>query len=180
LYRAIRKKTANGGDARHCAGRHGHCDSARATRNVSQEMNTNRPIPSTSHGLSRRRWPRFETRGRIHAQIAVLDLAMTVRDVSLGGFAVEAPVRFAHGESYEFQLQCSDHPPVTARARAVYCHVMLDRTNAYITGWEALGDPATTQAMARLVDDLTATDAESTDAGRRAPTYNEPTSSVPS
>lgn len=79
---------------------------------------------------------------------------MAARDVSLGGFAVEAPVRFAHGEAHEFQLQHDGCDPVIVRARAVYCHTLRERTGLFITGWEALGDPSTTRAMARLVNDL--------------------------
>lgn len=81
---------------------------------------------------------------------------MAVCDISLGGFAVEAPVRFAHGESYEFLLHYMTLAAVPIRARAAYCHPAPDGTHQFITGWEALGDPLTTQSMTSLVDALTA------------------------
>jgi hypothetical protein len=108
--------------------------------------------PASSRGLSRRRWPRFEVNGNLLAQIAALDLAMPVRDISLGGFAVEAPLRFAHGEVHELLLCCAGDAPRPVRARAAYCHPKRDRDHQFITGWEALGDPATARAMAGLVE----------------------------
>jgi hypothetical protein len=108
--------------------------------------------PAASLGLSRRRWPRLDVRGRLRAQIDLLDLTMAVRDISRGGFAAESPVRFAHGEAHELTLHCDTGETAVVRARAVYCHARRDRANAFFVGWEALGDPATTQAMTRLVD----------------------------
>ncbi len=108
--------------------------------------------PASSRGLSRRRWPRLAVTGNLHARIAVLDLVMPVRDISLGGFAVDAPLRFAHGEVHEFLLQHDNDVPLRARARAAYCHPKRDRDHQFITGWEALGDPETAGAMAGLVD----------------------------
>lgn len=112
--------------------------------------------PAASLGLSRRRWPRIEVHGHLRAQIALLDLTMAVRDISRGGFAAESPVRFAHGEAHEFTLESDTGEAFVVRARAVYCHPRRDRANAFFVGWEALGDLDTTQAMARLVDIITA------------------------
>jgi hypothetical protein len=90
--------------------------------------------------------------GNLLAQIPALDLVMPVRDISLGGFAVEAPLRFAHGEVHELLLCRGEDPPRRARARAAYCHPKRDRDHLFITGWEALGDPETARVMAGLVD----------------------------
>lgn len=112
-----------------------------------------------------------------------LDLSMTVRDISLGGFAVEAPLRFAHGEAHEFVLQLSNGTRLPVRARSVYCYAKRDREHQFITGWEALGDPGTARAMARLVDEFLALEAGSGDpvAEGQTPAYHEgpPTTGSP-
>ncbi|MCC7043488.1 MAG: hypothetical protein IT183_06480 [Acidobacteria bacterium] len=90
--------------------------------------------------------------GNLLARIATLDLTMPVRDISLGGFAVEAPLRFAHGEVHELLLCRGADAPLRARARAAYCHAKRDRDHLFITGWETLGDPETARVMAGLVD----------------------------
>lgn len=120
--------------------------------------------PASSKGLSRRRWPRFEVNGNLLAQIAVLDLVMPVRDISLGGLAVEAPIRFAHGEVHELLLCRGEDAPLRVRVRAAYCHAKRDRGHLFITGWEALGDPETARAMAGLVDRRLAERADGPDA----------------
>jgi hypothetical protein len=114
-------------------------------------------IPASSRGLLRRRWPRFEVGGNITAQIDVLELVMPVRDISLGGFSVEAPMRFAIGEIHEFQLCLGDVPPQHVRARTAYCRPGRDREQVFMIGWEALGDPDTARAMAELVDRVVGT-----------------------
>ncbi len=100
----------------------------------------------------RRRWPRFEVGGNVTARVTVLDLAMPVRDISVGGFGIEAPMRFAPGEIHEFLISLPDEPPALVRARAAYCHARRDREQVFFTGWEALGDPDTARSMADLVD----------------------------
>ena len=132
-------------------------------------MNSRTLPPVSSRGLSRRRWPRFEVNGNLSAQVAALDLVMPVRDVSLGGFAVEAPLRFALGEVHEFLLCRGGDAPRRIRARAAYSHPKRDRDHHYITGWEALGDPDTARAMANLVDRVLALQAEGTEAEVAAP-----------
>lgn len=125
--------------------------------------------PAASLGLSRRRWPRIDVGGRLQAQIALLDLAMAVRDISRGGFAVESPVRFAHGESHELLIHTSAGETFHVRARAVYCHARRDRAHSFFIGWEALGDPATTQTMTHLVDFITAANEAQAETGADAP-----------
>jgi hypothetical protein len=80
---------------------------------------------------------------------------MAIRDISRGGFAVESTVRFAHGESHEFEVVMPGGQNVPVRARAVYCHARRDRAQAFFVGWEALGDPVTTASMTKLVDLVT-------------------------
>lgn len=116
--------------------------------------------PTSSKGLSRRRWPRFDVRGRIQAHIPGLELVMPVRDISVGGFAVEAPMRFAHGEVHELHLCLASDGPRLVRARVAYCHPKRDRDHLFITGWEALGDPETARVMAGLVERFLAFEAE--------------------
>lgn len=81
---------------------------------------------------------------------------MPVRDISVGGFSVEAPMRFAVGEIHEFLLGHNDQPPRAVRARTAYCHPRRDREHLFMVGWEALGDPDTAQAMSELVDRVVA------------------------
>lgn len=104
------------------------------------------------------------------AHINALDITMNVRDVSLGGFAVEAPVRFARGEVHELIIEQAGQPAIPIRARVAYCHGR-DREHVFFTGWEALGDPATSCAMAALVERIlgaTAAASEAVAAGGQA------------
>lgn len=94
---------------------------------------------------------------------------MAVRDISRGGFAAESPVRFAHGESHEFLIQTSEGEALPVRARAVYCHARRDRAHSFFVGWEALGDPITTQTMTRLVDIITAANEAQAEAAPQTP-----------
>ena len=109
--------------------------------------------PANSRALLRRRWPRLEVHGTLSAEIAELDLVMPVRDISVGGLAVEAPLRFAPGEIYSLQLTLTGgHGAVRVRARTAYCHARRNSEDQFIAGWEALGDPDTSRAMTALVD----------------------------
>lgn len=126
--------------------------------------------PATSLGLSRRRWPRIQVQGHLQAEIVDLDLPMVVRDVSRGGLAVESPIRFAYGEIHDLVIHMDNGDMAQIRARTVYCHDRRDRTQTFITGWEALGDPQTTAAMLRLVDFVVAAvDAEESSSSVAAP-----------
>lgn len=127
-------------------------------------MSPPNPAHVSSKGLLRRRWPRLEVGGKVQANIASLDLAMPVRDISFGGFAVDAPLRFAQGEIHEFSLRLDQAPPLRVRARAAYCHGKGNTDHQFITGWEALGDPDTARAMTLLVNGVAAMAAAETGA----------------
>jgi hypothetical protein len=69
----------------------------------------------------RRTSPRLEILGRVHGQAVSLDVPLTVREISLGGMAIETPVPFPVGAVHEFRLTLGDGSTVLLRARVVHC-----------------------------------------------------------
>lgn len=126
--------------------------------------------PGSSKGLMRRRWPRYPVRGNVLAHVETLALVMPVLDLSLGGFGVEAPIRFAQGECHDVVLRLAEEPPVKVRTRVAYCRPKGDVGHLFFTGWEALGDPATAGEMTRLVDRFLAGQPQDRTAAGEGPT----------
>ena len=101
--------------------------------------------------------------------IPVLGATMTVRDLSLGGLAVDGSLRFARGETYELVVTPAGESPLHVRARVAWCHGR-DREERFLTGWEVLGDQDSTRAMATLVERFTGASAAS--GGRPSPSVD--------
>ncbi len=69
----------------------------------------------------RRSAARLEILGRVHGQAVSLGVPVTVREISLGGMAIETPVPFPLGAVHEFRLTLGDGSTVLLRAQVVHC-----------------------------------------------------------
>jgi hypothetical protein len=105
-------------------------------------------------GAARRRWPRLLVEGRLQARIPALDLEVVLRDLSYGGFALEAPVPFTYGDTHEFLVSTDAGWSATLRAKAVHCHGR-GAAGPYLVGWQCLADRDTVEAIGRLMDGFT-------------------------
>lgn len=106
---------------------------------------------------SRRRFPRLEVLGLVEGKRIPLDVPMTVRDLSQGGFSAESSVPFPPGTHHHFRFTTIDQHEVSLDATSVHCRlasVTHDGHHTYITGFEFVSTDATDQSVAALVDTL--------------------------
>ena len=105
-------------------------------------------------GSERRRSPRMEMLGRVHGQAVSLDVPLTVREISLGGMSVEAPVPFPIDAIHEFRLTLGDGSTVLLRARVVYCKpARAAHGPSYVCGMHFVDDePVTGQSVTDFIE----------------------------
>jgi hypothetical protein len=110
-------------------------------------------------GSERRNAPRIRALGTLRARSIAMNVPLSVRDLSRGGFAVEGPLAFAAGTEHRFEFW-TDRGQLTV-LDAVVAHCMrvtnADGVLSFLTGF-AFSD-ADADANARveaLVDELCA------------------------
>jgi len=110
-----------------------------------------------------RRAPRLELMERIHGHLTSLDVQVSVREISLGGLAVESELRFPDGAVHEFRLTLGDGSQVLVRARVAHSTPRTDEATGaarFLTGFEFLEDqPQDSGPIEELVDKVTSLDA---------------------
>jgi len=125
-------------------------------------MSNNKGIRSSGIAESRRA-PRLELMERIHGHLTSLDVKVLVREISLGGLSVEAPLRFPAGAVHEFRLTLGDGSKVIVRGRVAHSRPCKDAASGreyFLTGFEFLEDqPEATPEIEDLVEKVTALDA---------------------
>jgi hypothetical protein len=96
-------------------------------------------------GSERRRSPRIEMLGRVHGHVTSLDVAVTVREMSLGGMSLETEFAFPEGTVHAFVLTLGDGSAVDLRGRVVRCMEAPrgDGTRRYITGIQFVDEEPT-------------------------------------
>lgn len=101
----------------------------------------------SANGVSEsRKAPRLELMERLHGHLTSLDVKVLVREISLGGLSVEAPLKFPAGAVHEFRLTLGDGSQVIVRGRVAHCRPYTDEATGaatYITGFEFLEDSET-------------------------------------
>jgi hypothetical protein len=109
---------------------------------------------------SRRRHPRVEVLGEIEGRRVPLDISITMRDLSQGGFSAESSTPFPPGTSHHFRFTAPAHgSEVSVEATAVHCRLASaspDGGVTYVTGFEFHSDAATDKAVATLIASLVA------------------------
>lgn len=86
-----------------------------------------------------------------------LDVPLTVRDLSQGGFSAESAVPFPPGTSHQFRFTTAQAQEVLLSATVVHCRLAAagsDGQFTYITGFEFHSDETTDTSIASLMDTL--------------------------
>lgn len=86
-----------------------------------------------------------------------LDVPLTVRDLSQGGFSAESTVPFPPGTHHQFRFTTATAHEVTLDATVVHCRLAAagdDGHFTYITGFEFHSDETTDKSIATLIDTL--------------------------
>lgn len=95
------------------------------------------PLVENPATIERRRSPRVEVLGRIDGQGGPLNVPVTLLNISLSGFMMQAPVDYPLGHILEFRFTVAEGDPIVLRARVV--HVMRatgDQATSYVSGLE--------------------------------------------
>jgi hypothetical protein len=113
--------------------------------------------PSPRPFRSRRRFPRLEVLGLVEGRRVPLDVPLTMRDLSQGGFSAESTVPFPPGTHHQFRFTTATAHEVTLAATVVHCRLATARPDGqftYITGFEFHSDESTDTSIASLMDTL--------------------------
>ena len=111
-----------------------------------------------------RRAPRIELMERIHGHLTSLNIEVHVKEISLGGLQVDAPLQFPVGAVHDFRLTLGDGSKVMVRARVAHSTRRTDEASgvhSFLTGFEFLEEqPERTTPIESLVDKVAAHDAQ--------------------
>ena len=90
----------------------------------------------------RRRAPRVDLVGQLHGQLVAKDVAIDVREISLGGMSFQTAKPFDLGTHHEFLLTLGDGAGVVVLGRIAYCNKSIDREAAamFIVGIQFLDE----------------------------------------
>ena len=93
----------------------------------------------------RRRSPRIEILGRLHGHSISLDVPVSVREISLGGMALETAFPFPVGVVHEFQLTLGDGSQVQLNGRVMHSRDASTPGGqpAFLTGIQFVDDEPT-------------------------------------
>jgi hypothetical protein len=109
---------------------------------------------------NRRRFPRLEVLDDFDGRSIALDLPVVVRDLSRAGFSCESRVPFPPGGAMHlFRFTTQAGAVITVEARSLHCRVSsVDAQGQplYISGFEFKSNQATDEAVATLVDAVSA------------------------
>jgi hypothetical protein len=107
----------------------------------------------------RRETPRLDVHDRVRIEIAPQGLAVSVLDLSAGGFRAECSAPFGP-ETYDFRISTTDGARCEVlRAKAVYCHRLggPSDTPSYVSGFAflELRNPKTEARIHGILDHVT-------------------------
>ncbi len=104
----------------------------------------------------RRRSPRIELLGRLHGHSVSLDLPVRVREISLGGMAIETGLAFPIGAVHAFRLTLGDDSTVELTGRVMHCREAAadDGGLTYVIGVQFVEDepPESATSIGDLID----------------------------
>lgn len=108
--------------------------------------------------IERRRSPRIEILGRLHGHAVSLDVPVVVREISLGGMALETTFPFPPGAVHEFRLTLGDGAQVVLNGRVMHSRNTAEagKPPVYVTGIQFVDDEPTTgdSSVSDIVDRL--------------------------
>ena len=79
--------------------------------------------------IERRHSPRIEILGHLHGHAVAFDVPVLVREISLGGMAVETEIPLAEGAGHEFLLTLGDGSTVELVGRVMHCRPVSDESD---------------------------------------------------
>jgi hypothetical protein len=90
----------------------------------------------------RRRSPRIEILGRLHGHSVSLDVPVVVKEISLGGMALETSFPFPVGAVHEFRLTLGDGAQVHLNGRVMHSRNISAPGGAstFVTGIQFVDD----------------------------------------
>jgi hypothetical protein len=85
----------------------------------------------------RRIFPRVTLLRPFRGRVIPLQMLFVLRDINLGGFAIEAPISIPRGTAHPFEFTLADARQVVLKGTAVYCLRMSDPHTdpAYLVGF---------------------------------------------
>lgn len=89
----------------------------------------------------RRRGRRVEVLGQLHGRVVALKVPIAVRNLSTGGFSIEAPLAFPRHAIHTFRFTTAEGHEVVIDAESIRC-IRASRQDAdpvYVTGFEFVG-----------------------------------------
>ncbi len=115
--------------------------------------------PFTGPGPERRRGHRVEVLGQLHGRVVALKVPILVRDLSSGGFSIEAPLAFPRHAIHTFRFTTAEGREVMVDAESVRCvrASRPDEDSMFVTGFEFVSDGDTNS---RQIDSLLETMSE--------------------
>jgi hypothetical protein len=105
--------------------------------------------------VERRRNPRINIVGQLHGRAVQADEPVAVREISLGGMALETPFPFPPDAVCDFQLELGDGSVLDLRARATHSHAAPSASPSpvYVTGFAFVDmDAEDTDDVTHLID----------------------------
>ena len=114
---------------------------------------TNHATRSSNH-VERRRYPRVAVMSRLRGYWIELDVIVTVREISLGGFSVLSPVPFPIGSEQSFLFSTVDGRETLALVECRHCALApgTGGQTAYLAGLQFQPQPADNLSL--IVDTL--------------------------
>ena len=95
--------------------------------------------------------------GLVEGRRIPLDVPLTIRDLSQGGFSAESSAPFPPGTHHHFRFTTAAGHEVTLAATVVHCRLAsatADGLLSYITGFEFHSDESTDTSISSLMDTL--------------------------
>ena len=106
----------------------------------------------------RRRSPRIEILGRLHGHAVSLDVPVVVKEISLGGMALETSFPFPIGAVHEFRLTLGDGAQVHLKGRVMHSRNTgaPGGASTFVTGIQFVDDEPTDEdtGVGDLIDKL--------------------------
>lgn len=110
--------------------------------------------------INRRRSARYEVRERLVAYLLKEQLPVRVRDLGMGGFAIETFEPLPVDRTYHVRFTASDNTCAVLPAQALHCRpsCIADGTPCYVTGFtfSASQIGQADRVIRRLIDKVTA------------------------
>ena len=110
-----------------------------------------------SNPADRRRSPRVEVIGKVQGRVASSDVAVVVREMSLGGMSIESDAAFELGAVTDFLLTLGDGAGIELYGRTVYTRAIEGSpTPRFLTGIQFVDQEDATPAPVRgIISKLT-------------------------